>query len=118
MDKIKAWFVTFLFGLKAAWNVIIHLPVIEPLWEIFSTQRVMLATVDFGASVGATKLGLGLEATVLLIIGINILLGRIIFGLQQEVLIETAMQKPPSRDELENIITAAIKDKIATAGVG
>jgi hypothetical protein len=112
VDKLKAWFVTFLFGLKAAWNNIIHLPVIEPLWEIFSTQRVMLAVVDFGATVLATKLGLNEQVTLLLIIGINVFLGIVVFGLQREVLIETAMKKSPTREELEAIIEEAIKARL------
>lgn len=118
MDKIKAWFKTFLFGLQAAWNTVIHLPVIEPLWELFSTQRVMLATVDFGATVAATKLGLDFEVMLLLIVFINLILGVIVFGLQKEVLIATALQKPPSRTELENIIAAEVKTKLLAAGVG
>ena len=114
MDKIKAWFMTFLFGLQAAWNVVIHQPVIEPVLELLVKQRILIAIIAFAAGVYIPQIqGIAPGMADLLVLGVITFAGYLIHGLQKEVEIELRAANPPNRQELEAIIQAAIKAFIA-----
>ncbi len=121
MQNVKTWFAQFKVGLEKAWQVVVHLPVIEPVFELLAKQRVTLALWTFGADYGVTRLGLDPDLTKMAVIIVSIVGAYLIYGLQKEVLIETAMAAPPTRDELDKIIAEEagklIQAKLA-AGVG
>ena len=118
VDKIKAWFMTFLFGLQAAWNVVIHLPVIEPLLELLVKQRVLIAIIAFAAGVYIPQIpGIAPGMADLLVLAVIGICAYLIKGLQKEVEIDLLAMKPINRAELEQIVTAAIKTLLVDRGL-
>lgn len=117
MDKIKAWFNKFIHGLQAAFTQVTHLPIVEPVFELLSEQRTLIALTTFGIDYGLTQWDIP-QAYAVIGLAVVSVVGTLMFqGKQREVLLEIAALKPPTREELENIIAAAIKVKLA-AGVG
>lgn len=118
MPNVKAWFVTFLSGLQAAWNVVIHLPVIEPLLELLVKQRVALGLVAFAAGVYIPQIpGITPGIADLLVLAVIGICAYLIKGLQKEVEIDLLSMKPINRAELELIVITALKNLLADKGL-